>query len=380
MRTFLQILISLALLALAVFFMLKIKGLGNKERPKPKAVIKTVFVDTVVNTTVPIVIEANGNLEAKRRLEIYTEVQGILKSGNKLFKPGQTYRKGETLLRLDSQEFQASMQAQKSAFINQITAILPDLRLDFSESFPKWERYVNAIDVNNTLPEFPEMQTEQERYFITGRNLLSTYYTIKNLEQRLAKYRVTAPFTGILTEATVTEGTLVRSGQKLGEFIGTGSYELPVAVNKSYANLLKVGKSVALTNLDNSKEFEGRIVRINGNIDQATQTIIAFIAVNDSDLREGMYLEAQLNARSEENAIEINRNLLQTNNQVFVVKDTILDLIDVNPVYFSETKAVVKNIPNNTLLVSKTVPGAYAGMRVQIYNDAPSAPAQKSNN
>lgn len=380
MRTFLQILISIVLLAIAVFLMLKIKGLGDKERPKPKPVVKTVFVDTVRNTTIPIVIEANGNLEAKRRLEIYTEVQGILKSGSKLFKPGQAYRKGETLLRLDAQEFQASLQAQKSAFINQITAILPDLRLDFPEVFPKWERYVNAIDVNSNLPEFPEMQTDQERYFITGRNLLSTYYTIKNLEQRLAKYRVTAPFTGILTEATVSEGTLVRSGQKLGEFIGTGSYELPVAVNKSYANLLKVGKSVTVTNLDNSKEYEGRIVRINGNIDQATQTVIAFIAVNDSDLREGMYLEAQLNARSEENAIEINRNLLQTNNQVFVVKDTILDLIDVNPVYFSETKAVVKDITNNTLLVSKTVPGAYAGMRVQIYRETQSAPAQQSNN
>ena len=62
MRTFFQIVISLALLALAVFFMLKIKSLGDKERPKPKAVIKTVFVDTVSNTTVPIVIEANGNL------------------------------------------------------------------------------------------------------------------------------------------------------------------------------------------------------------------------------------------------------------------------------------------------------------------------------
>ena len=307
-------------------------------------------------------------------------MQGVLKSGSKLFKPGQSYRQGETLLRLDSQEFQASMQAQKSSFVNQITALLRDLRLDFADSFPKWERYVNSIDVDSALPEFPKMDSEQERYFITGRNLQSSYYNIKNLEQRFAKYRVTAPFTGILTEATVTEGTLVRNGQKLGEFIATGSYELPVAVNKSYANLLQVGKSVDLKNLDDSKIYEGRIVRINGNIDQSSQTIIAYIAVSDSNLREGMYLEAQLNARSEENAVEINRNLLQANDQVFVVKDTILDLINVNPVYFSETKAVVKDIPNNTLLVSKTVPGAYAGMRVQIYKEAQSSQAQQLNN
>jgi len=60
MRTFLQIVISLFILAAAVFFMFKIRTLGDKERPKPKAVIKTVFVDTVQNGTVPIMLEASS--------------------------------------------------------------------------------------------------------------------------------------------------------------------------------------------------------------------------------------------------------------------------------------------------------------------------------
>lgn len=369
MRTFLQIVISIAILALAVFLMFKLKGLGDKERPKPKPVIKTVFVDTVQNGIVPIVLEANGNLVAKRRLELYSEVQGVLKTGGKLFKPGQTFRKGETLLRMDAAEFQASVQSQKSNLVNQITAILPDLRLDFPNAFAKWETYVNTIDVNKTIPELPQIDSEKERYFITGRNILTAYYNVKNLEQRLYKYRIAAPFSGILTEANVTEGTLVRNGQKLGEFIETGSYELPVAISKTYANLLEVGKTVVLTNLDDSKTYTGTITRVNGNIDQASQTISAFIEIKDDNLREGMYLEAQLNAREEQDAIQINRSLLQANDQVFVVRDTILDIMDVDPVYFSDKKAVIKGVPNGTLLVNKTVPGAYAGMRVKVFEE-----------
>jgi hypothetical protein len=53
--------------------------------------------------------------------------------------------------------------------------------------------------------------------------------------------------------------------------------------------------------------------------------------------------------------------------QVFVVRDSVLDVIDVEPVYFSDTKVVVKSIPNGTVLLSKPVPGAYAGMLVKPY-------------
>ncbi len=369
MRIALRIIIILGVLAFGYFGMKKLATLGDKKRPKPQKVIKTVFVDTVQNGIVPIMLEANGNLIAKRRLELYSEVQGVLKPGGKLFKPGQTFRRGETLLRLDASEFQASVQSQKSNLINQITAILPDLRLDFPDAFTKWENYVNTFDVNKAIPELPEITSEKERYFITGRNILTGFYDVKNLEQRLYKYKISAPFSGILTEANVTEGTLVRNGQKLGEFIQTGSYELPVAISKSYADLLEIGKKVTLSNRTDSKEYTGTVTRVNGNIDQASQTINAFIEVNDPSLREGMYLEAQLNAREETAAISINRNLLQADNQLFVVRDTVLDIMEAKPVYFTEKKAVITGVPDGTLLVNKVVPGAYAGMRVKVFEE-----------
>jgi len=367
------ILSGIGILFVVLSFFLAKKLIDEKHKPKPvkEKVVKTVLTDTVVNGDVPIIIPANGSLVAKRRVELYAEVQGLFKASNVLFKPGQTYNKGQALIRIDAAEHYASVQSEKSNLYNDIAAIMPDLRLDFPEVFQKWEAYLNSFDLSKTTPKLPKMTSDKENYFITGRGIVSRYYNVKTLEQRLSKYNIIAPFSGILTEALVTEGTLVRSGQKLGEFIDPSVYEMEVALSKSYASLLKVGESVKLTNLNKTETYTGKVSRVNGSVDATTQTITAYIDVKDEALKEGLYLEAYLNAGEENDAIEIDRGLLSENEDIFIVRDSLLDVMPVKAVYFSETKVVLKNVPNGTVILKKAVPGAYAGMLVK--------PLQKSN-
>ncbi|WP_010520686.1 efflux RND transporter periplasmic adaptor subunit [Aquimarina agarivorans] len=345
------------------------KIIANKKKPKPVAdkVVKTVFTETAKNGTVKIVIPASGNLEAKRRIELFSEVQGVFKTGSKLFKSGQKYSKGQTLINVDANEYYASVQSAKSNLYNSIAAIMPDLRLDFPDVFPKWQSYLAAYDLNKSTPKLPEITSEKENYFISGRGIITNYYTVKNLEQRLSKYRIVAPFSGILTEALVTEGSLIRNGQKLGAFIDTSVYEMEIAISASLVSFLKQGKKVFLTNLNRTKEYEGSISRISGNVDNATQTVSVFIEVSHPDLKAGMFLEANLDAKEEQNAIEIDRSLLLENNQIYVIKDSVLDVLAVKPVYFSDKKVVLKSVPDKTVLLKRPVPGAYAGMIVKPY-------------
>ncbi len=369
MRKLILSILGLVLIAGAIYVAKLIADSKKSFKPKAEKVVKTVFTEVAQNGTVPIVVAANGNLVAKNRVELYAEVQGVFRGSGKLFRAGQTYTRGESIIRIDAAEYYASVQSAKSELYNLITSVMPDLRLDYPEIFPKWQAYLNGFDLDKTTPGLPEMTSEKEKFFISGRGILTRYYNVKNLEQRLAKYRISAPFSGVLTEALVTEGSLIRSGQKLGEFINTDVYELEVAVSKTYSDLLKVGKQVNLSNLEKTKTFKGKVTRINGSVDQTTQTIKAFIEVNDTALKEGMYLEANLDAKEEHNAIEIDRNLLQANDQIFVVRDTILDLITVKPVYFSETKVVLKEVPEGTTIMSKPLVGAYIGMAVKKYED-----------
>lgn len=371
MRNIVLSLIGVVIIIAAIFIGKSIASNDKKTRKTSEKVIKTVFTDTVKNGTVQIIIPANGSLVAKRRVELYSEVSGVFKVGSKLFKPGQRYNKGEVLIRIDNSEHYANVQSAKSVFYNAIAAIMPDLRLDFPEIYPKWQTYLKNFNLEQSTPKLPEMSSQKENYFITGRGIVSNYYAVKNLEQRLSKYKITAPFSGVLTEALVTEGALVRNNQKLGEFINPSVFEMEVAIGKTYVSFLKIGESVALTNLDQTESYTGTVSRINGRINPETQTATAFIEVRDDRLKEGMYLEASIKAKNEENAIEVNRNLMVDDAQIFVVRDSILDVIDVKPVYFSDTKVILKNIPDGTVIVKKPIPGAYAGMQVKPFSSKP---------
>ncbi|MCI2228575.1 HlyD family efflux transporter periplasmic adaptor subunit [Polaribacter sp. MSW13] len=343
--------------------------IDKNQKPKPKfeRQIKTVFVKNVENKDIPIVLSASGNLTAKNKIEIFSEVQGVLKQSNKLFKAGTNYYKGETLLSLNNDEFYASLQSQKSNLYNLITAVLPDLRLDYPVEFSKWESYLKGFDMNKSTPKLPNFSSDKEKYFISGRGILTAYYNVKNLEVRLSKYQIRAPFSGILTEALVSPGSLVRVGQKLGEYIDPRVYEMEVSINSEFADLLKVGNSVALSNLEKTKKYLGKVVRVNGKVDQVSQTIKAYVDVKHPDLKEGMFLEANLVAKSEANAIEIPRKLLVDNIAVYTVKnDSILSLVTIHPVYFGDENVVVKGLEDNQKILTQVLPGAFEGMIVKI--------------
>lgn len=340
--------------------------IDNKTAPKPKVKkdIKIVTTDTIQNTTIPIIIPANGNLQAKKRVELYAEVTGVFKSTGKLFRTGQAYQAGETIIAIDNTEFYAQVKSARSNLNNQITAIMPDLKLDYPESFQQWQDYLADFNVDSSIPKLPVPKNDKEKYFITGRNIYTTYYNIKNLESRLGKFRITAPFSGVLTETMVSEGTLVRNGQQLGEFIHAGIYEIQVAVSAEFVDLLQIGKGVEMRNISDTKSYQGKVTRINAKVDQASQTVITVIEVAHPDLKEGMYLTANIQAQKIENAIEINRSLLQNGNQLFTLEEGQLVLTDVIPVHFSDKTVVLKGVEDGTVIIAKPVPGAYEGMIV----------------
>lgn len=371
MRKIILSILGVILVIAAIFVSKAIIESNTKEKPPAKKVIKTVYVQTVNNGTVPIVIPANGTVTALQKTTLFSEVEGIFRSSSKPFRPGQEYSRGQVLLRIDAAEFAANVRASKSELYNKIASVMPDLRLDYPDVYPKWEAYLNKFDVNKSLAPLPETSSEQENYFISGRGIVSGYYNIKNQETRLNKFTIVAPYNGVLTEAIVTEGSLVRPGQKLGEFIDPSEYELEVAIRKSFSDLLKVGEKVDLKNLEGTQQFQGEVSRINSKIDANSQTIQVFIKIKDAKVKEGMYLEASLEARNVEDALSIPRNLLVDQNKVYIVEENTLQLAEIEVVHFSSESVVIKGLENGTQLISSPVPGAFVGLPVEI-SDKPS--------
>ena len=369
-RKIIIVVVSAAILAGGIFLK---KTLEDSKKPpvkKKEKQVTTVFTDTVKNGVVPIQLEATGTVTAKNRVELFAEVQGVMTSSAGSFKAGERYAKGSTLVSIDSEVYRAGLMAQKSSLQNLVTAALADLRLDFPDSFDRWSGFLSELDVNKPLPKLPEPTSDKEKMFVTGRNIFTTYYNIRNMELTLAKYNLAAPFDGILTEALVTTGTLIRPGQKLGTLIQPTVYEMEAPVSSTLVKFLKVGQIVDVQSTEGSgRNWKGTITRINGLVNTETQTVNVYIQLSGEGLDEGIYATASVSATEADNAFEIDRSVLFNTDQVYVAKDSVLVQKTINPVYFNEKTVVVKGLADGDQVLSKMPPGSYPGMKISIYTE-----------
>lgn len=314
-------------------------------------------------------LDVEGQLSAFDKVEIYSEIGGMVESSGRTFKVGTYFPKGSALLKVDDSEARLALLAQKSTLLNAIAQAMPDLKIDYTESFPAWEAYLNAFDVEQPIQALPTPKTDQEKRFIATRNLYTQYYNIKSQEQRLDKYTLNAPFSGVLTSADVQVGTVIRTGQKLGELMANGNYELVATVPLSDLNYLKNGSMVTLSSEDIEGSWNGRVKRISDQIDPGSQTVQVFISVNGKDLREGMYMRGEVASRQVEAAMRIPRELLVDQKGVYVVQDSLLQLRPVNVVKMEAETVIITGLKGQEQLLANPLPGAFDGMRVAPIKD-----------
>jgi RND family efflux transporter MFP subunit len=186
----------------------------------------------------------------------------------------------------------------------------------------------------------------------------------------LAKYTIYAPFSGVLTEANVNKGSLVSPGQSLGEFIDPSVYEMEVSVSSAMVSKIKVGDEIVVKNLENTSiSYHGKIIRINKKVDRSSQTVNVFIEMSGADLKEGMYLKAYLKSKVFENVVEIPRNLLVNQQQIYTVKDSVLHLKDIQLIHQNENTLIVSGLLDAETILIKPMPKAFEGMKVSIYKE-----------
>ncbi len=374
MRTAIQsivsIIIAVAFVAGGILLAQKLAGSKPALPKSNQSGVATIFTKTVKNESIPVEIKATGTLMALNRMALFSEVQGVMQPDGGKFKAGNRFSKGQPLLSINSADFQANLMSQRSNLQNLITSALADIRLDFPQSFDRWKQYATEFDINSSVAELPQPATDQEKMFISGRKILSTYYSIKNAEIVLAKYNITAPFNGVLTQATVTPGTVIRPGLNLGTFIDPTVFELETPINSAMIDYLKVGQNVMLAATDNSgKTWKGKVIRINNLVDASTQTRNAYLRVSGKGLEEGMFLEAAIAATEIENAFELPREMLLPENMIYITDGTTLTTQAITPLYFTDKTVIMGGLEDGTKVLTKIPPSAYSGMEVTLHSE-----------
>jgi multidrug efflux pump subunit AcrA (membrane-fusion protein) len=360
--------ILLAILVIVLGVVLKNKLSTSKEEPTRRSSQREMVVvtDTVQNGPIEVSVPITGRLIARDKVEIFAEVSGSLLPSSDAFREGNRFDRGALLIAIDDSESRANLIAQKSTFLSNLTAVVADIKFDFPEEYTKYETYLLHFDVEEPLHELPKINSEKERLFLTSRNVYSSFYNIRSAETRLSKFQIHAPFDGLITQALIRPGTLVRAGQKLGEFISTTNYELEVALNAKDGQFVKVGDEIDLNELEGDHHWHGKVVRINDRIDPGTQTITIFIGVKGNGLKEGLFLSAALKVEEVENAFEVDRRLLQQGDKMLIIEDDHLRFHSVEVVRFTEKTAIVRGLENGMIVPESPVVGGYEGMKVLI--------------
>ena len=352
-------------LVIAISFQLSKKIIDSNPPPRKRAENKTkdVYIKKVVNGKYQVQIPSEGILQAYKRIRITSRVQGLMRAINPLFKPGQEYQSGQIIVKIEPAEFLANVISQRASLFNLITSILPDLNLDFPESYKIWNEYLKNFDLQKGVPQLPKMD-DKVKLFVSGRGVISSYYSLLNLEKTLSFYTIRAPFNGVLVNANVTEGSLIRPGQELGEFISPGDYELMVALPKSYLSNIEKGAKVKVKSIDTGQDFFGIVSRINSKVNTQTQSVEVFIRIKDKELKEGMYMQAYIDAITFDNVFAIDRGLINGSQELFIVKDNKLTLQKVNPIHYTETLAIVEGLLDGQQIIAQPMIGAYSGMEI----------------
>ena len=359
---------GLLLLIVGIFVSNLIIDLNKTEPTYNNNSLTSVYVEVVKNGSNKIEIERNGKLKSSNRISIVSEVQGTKKKNrNKSFKEGVSFKKDETLIEINSAEFNSTVKQSRSELKNLIASVLPDIKIDYAENFNEWKSYFDNLSVENPISKLPNSSSEKENLFLVGRGIESAYYKAKNLEERLSKYKIKAPFDGILVKGNISEGAYIVPNQMLGEFIDPNNFEVGVSIPVNHIEKIKLNQSVSIISDDNKNTITGKIKRINRKVDEMTQTIKIFIEFNNKNLFEGKFVEVKIPLGIIPNSQIISRSLLINDNYVFIAnEDNKISKINVTPLFYNKENVIVSGLNDGARLITSNVSDIYEGMKIKV--------------
>lgn len=333
-------------------------------KPSIPASRLTVSTMEIHHGPASIPIPLQGRLAAYDRVDLFAEVNGLASQGSHPLKEGIRFKQGEILLQLDDREARLALQGQRAALLTSLAQLLPDIKIEFPDRFGDWQSYVEKLDPEKKVEPLPEPTSHREKLFLASRGIQTQYYAIRSAEERLTKYRLLAPFDGVLTAVDVQRGTLIRPGQRIGQFLRLGSYELESSVSISDLGFVRIGQKVTMESEDNGNRYTGIVRRIGDQVEASTQMVPIYIEVGGAGLKEGMFLSGEIVGGITDDVVSLPKDLILNGQEIWQIRDSSLVKVQIDVLRTGRTTAIVKGLQEGALVVRDRKPGMIEGMQV----------------
>lgn len=369
-QKYIIIIAGIAIIIFAYFSMNFLSGFKEDSRKVPeKEIFRFVKAEPVKYANLKGEIIAPGRVFSKSEVALSAEVSGKILQGDLPFKEGQSFRKGDLLLKIYDVEAGLSLKASKSSFLNSLAGILPDLKIDYPESYDNWFNFFDAIDIEKDLPEIPKINSTKEKVFLSSRNILNAYYNLKSAESIFKRYSIYAPFSGSITQVNVEVGGIAGINTRLGNIINTSEFEVEVPLKIENANWVNVYDEVIIKSNLTSETWNGKVIRKSSSLDVQTQSVNVYVQIfNNQKLKlyKGEFVEVVFNTLKVKDVMEIPRNSIFNSDEVFIVKNNLLTKERVNVVKVNEKTTFINGLEEKEMLVVEPLINANENTKVKI--------------
>jgi membrane fusion protein (multidrug efflux system) len=343
---------------------------SQKEEVKPPVVEKILpFVKTlkVEYSDAFVDVEQTGRLISKGRVDLISQVSGEILAGDVPLIVGQSFKKGDVLLRIFDEDARLSLRAAKSRFLSSIANVLPDLKYDYPENYQSWLKFFNSIEINKPLPKLPEVKNENEKIYLAGKNILNDYFSIQTSEIVLTRFTIKAPFNGAYSSVSLEVGSIANMGSRIARMIRTDILELQVPISVEEVPYVRVGNKVKITY--QGKEIQGKVDRVSEFVDPQSQSVLVYVEMKNRSgfpLYEGMFMKALFAQTKLYNVFEIPRESVFNYDQVYTVIDGKLNKSTVEVAKLDEYSAYINGLEEGSLVVVESLINASNQMPVRI--------------
>ena len=292
---------------------------GKSSQVQANGPTTTVGVTRVVKKSLGRQITLSSELVPFQEIDVYAKESGFVKK--LLVDYGTRVKAGQVMAILEIPELEAQLQEDEAEIKNALN-LVTRAQHELSRYQAQYKAlHLQYTRLNGVFESQPGIVAQQEVDDSQGKDLaassqvdagqaaleaaqsqLAVAKAKFSRDQSLFDYsKITAPFTGIVTERYANLGTLVQAGTssqaapivKLSE---DDLFRLVIPVPESYVRYIHVGEPVDVRVPSLNKTFPGKVARFSVDVKESTRTMHTEVDVQNRDraLMPGLYADADV--------------------------------------------------------------------------------------
>lgn len=263
------------------------EGKVQVERPS----VTGVVVSEVSISSVDDYYETSGTVRARNIATVSSRMMGEVTAIN--VKEGDTIKAGQTLLIVDDRDVNERIKAAEAGYKEALKGLemAKQNRALVDITYKRYKRLHDEKAISQQ--ELDQIETQKKVSDLEYERAEETVNRAKAALSEARVYhgytRVTAPFSGVITEKRIERGSMAVPGSPLLTIEDTSSYQIVVNVDERFSGLINKGMPALILIDSLGLEIKGTISEVVPSVDPMSRTFIVKIDIKAPQLKSGLY-------------------------------------------------------------------------------------------